>query len=269
MATFCFLVTRDLIKERIWRSWFSGLDALGFQYSIATHCSNPADIKSDWLRATLIPDSLPTSWEFHAQAILALYEYTFNNSESQWISLHSESCVPIVSPARFIAIFEESKGRTMLSYRPIWWDPAIIPRANLTKIPAKFHVQHPEWCILAREDLIIILIIANKNRALIQHILAGPAADESLVGICLGFYDRLKDVINTQTTIVDWDRSPNGDNPYTFATWGPADDELMKIKRAKHPWAMFLRKIGSTIPDEIITNLWSDTIFSDESINGR
>ena len=256
MATFCFLVTRDLVKETLWQSWFADLDAAGFPYTIATHCSDPYKITSPWLRATLIPDSVPTSWQFHTPAILALYDHAFNHTESQWITLHSESCVPIVSAARFIQLFEENKYRTVLSHRPIWWDPAIIPRANLARIPAKFHIQHPEWCIVTREDLVIILIMANKNRTLINLITSGPAADESLVGICLGFYDRLKDVLNAQSTIIDWDRSPNGDNPYTFQIWTVEDDAFLEKKRAKHPLAMFMRKIGADCPDDVIKSWW-------------
>lgn len=256
MATFCFLVTGDLIKEAVWRTWFEALDAVRFPYKIATHCSNPSHIKSAWLRATLIPTSVPTSWQFHTRATLALYEYAFHETESEWITLHSESCVPIVEPARFVTLFNDYKGRTVLSHRPIWWDPAKIARANLIRIPAKFHVQHSEWCILSREDLVIVLMVALKSTAMANIVLAGPAADESFVGVALAFHDRLKDALNTRTTLVDWKRSPNGNNPYTFTEWTSDDEALLKKKRSENPLLMFMRKVGPTLPDEVITSMW-------------
>lgn len=257
MATFCFIVTRDLVKEELWRSWFADLDALGFKYSIVTHCSNPSHILSPWLRATLIPVSIPTSWQFHTRATLALYHHAFDTTESEWFTLHSESCVPIVSAARFVELFETLKYKTILSHQPIWWDANRIARANLAKIPEKFRVAHSEWCILTRSDLNIILIMAHKNKDMMNIMMAGPAADESMVGVCLAFYDRLKDAVVEHVTLVDWKRSPNGNNPYTFNIWTVDDDAFVKDKRTAHPLAMFMRKIGPEVPDHILKSMWS------------
>ena len=55
-VTFCFLVTRDLSKEHIWREWFECLARLQFKCAIVVHCSHKDSIRSDWLKQHLIPD---------------------------------------------------------------------------------------------------------------------------------------------------------------------------------------------------------------------
>ena len=255
MTTFCFLVTRDLVKEALWRSWFEELTSLGFTYSIATHCSDPSQIKSEWLRSTLIPINIPTSWEFHTYATLALYNHVFTHSESKWITLHSESCVPIVSAKQFVDMSAKYSNKSILNHSPIWWDPAKIGRANLIGVPPQFRIAHQEWCILTREDLAVVLRVAA-NTEFTKKILSGPAADESFVGVCLAFHDRLKDVINARITMVDWKRSPNGNNPHTFQMWTSADQEFYDTQKSEHPMVMFLRKVGTECPDSILQSLW-------------
>lgn len=63
-ATFCFLVTRDLSKEHIWREWFEGLTRLQFKCAIVVHCSHKDAIRSEWLKQYLIPDECTrdTAW---------------------------------------------------------------------------------------------------------------------------------------------------------------------------------------------------------------
>ena len=58
-VTFCFLVTRDLVKEHIWRQWFDRLAALDFKFNIITHVSPVQKdlVKSEWLQQTLLPDN--------------------------------------------------------------------------------------------------------------------------------------------------------------------------------------------------------------------
>lgn len=47
-VTFCFLVTRDLSKEHIWREWFEGLNRLQIKCAIVVHCSHKGSIQSEW-----------------------------------------------------------------------------------------------------------------------------------------------------------------------------------------------------------------------------
>jgi hypothetical protein len=103
--------------------------------------------------------------------------------------------------------------------------------------------------------LAVVLRVAS-NKDFTNKILSAPAADESFVGVCLAFHDRLKDVINSRITIVDWKRSPNGNNPYTFTAWTSADQEFYESQKKEYPYAMFLRKVGPECPDTTIKSLW-------------
>lgn len=70
-VTFCFLVTRDLSKEHIWREWFECLARLQFKCAIVVHCSNKDSIHSEWLKQHLIPDERrrKTAWGWVLNAI--------------------------------------------------------------------------------------------------------------------------------------------------------------------------------------------------------
>ena len=74
-VTFCFLVTRDLSKEHIWREWFEGLARLQFKCAIVVHCSNKDAIHSEWLKQHLIPDECrrKTAWGWVLNAMLSMY----------------------------------------------------------------------------------------------------------------------------------------------------------------------------------------------------
>jgi hypothetical protein len=100
-------------------------------------------------------------------------------------------------------------------------------------------------------------MVALKSTAMANIVLAGPAADESFVGVALAFHDRLKDALNTRVTLVDWDRSPNGNNPYTFTDWTTEDAALLEKQRVKNPLLMFMRKVGPGVPDAVIQRLWT------------
>ena len=64
-VAFCFIVTKDLSKEYIWKEWFYNLDV---PYNIYVHTSNPKNIKSKWLQKYLIPYNILTSWDDHMVA---------------------------------------------------------------------------------------------------------------------------------------------------------------------------------------------------------
>jgi hypothetical protein len=239
--TFCFLVTKDLVKENIWRLWFDELRKLKIKYRILTHCSYYENIKSPWLRATLIPKEYikETRWEYHSAASLSLYTYAKNMTNSCWYTFHSESCVPFVSPKRFAEYYNNYKNNTLMSYRKIWWDPKKINRANLYLLPEVFHYANHEWLILCREDLESILNLSQNNMELTRQMISAPAADESLVSVFLKISNNFKNTINTQTTLVDWERTPNGNNPHTFIEWKEKDIEIVEKNKNNHKDLLF------------------------------
>lgn len=254
--TFCFIVTKDLTKENIWREWFSDLKKEKIKYRILTHCSNPNNILSPWLKCTLIPTNYlkPTSWQFHTNATLSLYEYANNMTNSSWYSLHSESCVPIITAKKFAQNYNNYKNNTIMWHTKIWWDPFTINRANLKYIDKELHYVNQEWIILCKEDLNNICELKNKDLTLTNLLLTAPAADESLVSVFLKKINNFKNVINKYITIVDWKRTPNGNNPYTFKNWTEEDKETVNNFIKDNDLIMFLRKVDKDFPDEVLLN---------------
>jgi len=258
-VTFCFLVTKDLIKEAIWRTWFMRLQELGLKINIITHYSpkHKGNIQSEWLLKTIIPENylFDTAWGWITKATLSLYKYALENSKADWYSIHSESCVPFISPEKFIKIFQAYKQNTFLSYCKAWWMDSTTTRdtrANLHLLPSEYHFAHPTWCILCHEDLSQIINLSESDKQLTNIITSGHSADESIIAIFLYKINNFKNVVNKLTTITDWKRTPNGCNPYTFNSWTEADINAVKelcADKSKQKY-MFLRKIGPDFPDD-------------------
>ena len=250
---FCFLVTKDLNKESIWRTWFSKLDELKFPYRVFTHCSNPAAITSEFLKSTLIgPEhTYPTAWGKVARAEWSLFKYAYSNAAADWHILLSESCVPIVTPKKFIETYAKHSRNSFISHCRAWWDVTKSNRADLYKLPEEYHLAHTTWIILCREDIEAIKSLETVETDLINNYIDTFIADESMIAVWLKKANNLVNVINETTTIVDWTRS-NGNNPYTFNTIMPSDTILIKDHLDKNKYSMFLRKIGKSCPDDMI-----------------
>jgi len=259
-ATFCFLVTQDLTKEHIWREWFAGLERLQFKYAIVVHCSlsHAEKIKSAWLRQWCMPDGCmrPTGWGWVVEAMMSMYDYAVQTHPAEWYTLHSESCVPMVSPERFVDIFNKYKQKSFISYDKIWWDPKIVNRANLHMLPPPMHLAHSQWCIFCHEDLSQMVNLSKTNEQIkntLSMMSRGHMADESYAAVLLFIINGLKNVIKKKTTLVDWKRTPNGNNPYTFDKWTFDDAKSVWENRKTNPNEhMFMRKVGPAFPDDVL-----------------
>jgi hypothetical protein len=259
-ATFCFLVTQDLTKEHIWREWFAGLERLQFRFAIVVHCSlsNNGNVKSDWLRQRFIPDDSmrPTGWGWVVDAMMSMYDHALQTHPSEWYTLHSESCVPMVSPERFVEIFNKYKQKSFISYDKIWWDPKIVNRANLHMLPPHMHLAHSQWCIFCHEDLSQMVNLSKTNekiKHMLSTIMRGHAGEESYAAVLLLNINMLKNVMNKKTTLVDWKRTPNGNNPYKFEAWTFDDAKSVWENRKTNPNEyMFMRKVGPAFPDDVL-----------------
>lgn len=259
-TTFCFLLTCDLKKEQIWQKWFYGLNKLGFKYAIVAHCSplHQINIQSKWLKQWLMPESYmcPTAWGWVIEATMSMHTYALQTHPAQWYTMHSESCVPMVSPERFIEIFNKYNKKSFMSYTKIWWNPNVVKRANLDMLSEQMHFAHSQWCIFCHEDLNQMVNLSKTNNQ-IQDILSilstGHAAEESYAAVLLFNINRFKNVICKNTTLVDWNRTPNGNNPYKFNTWTSEDEiNVRKIFATTANEYMFMRKVGLTFPDNIL-----------------
>lgn len=255
-ATFCFLATRDLVKEHIWREWFDGLERLQFKFSIVVH--GPRDkIRSNWLKRHLLPDERvrKTAWGWLVMAMMSMYDYAVAAHPAAWYTLHSETCVPMVSPARFVETFNKHKQNSFVSYSKAWWNPLRMKRANLHLFPPAMRLVHSQWCIFCHEDLSQMVGLPktdNRINQVLTTVMRGNIADESYAAILLLLINNLKNVISKSTTLVDWKRTSNGNNPHTFDDWTKQDETIVRAMMQNGSEYMFMRKIGPEFPDRIL-----------------
>jgi len=261
-VTFCFLVVRDLVKEMLWRRWLDRLDQLDFPYRLIVHCSHAhlGKITSQWLKQRLIPVHEDTAWGQLMPAQLALYREAMAGGGPDWVSLHSEFCVPMVSPEAFIAFFDAHRNQSLLRAREIWWNVESNNRGNLQAVPVEHRVGHDQWCILTRADLAAVLAFCDdpQTSGFAASMAASAVSDESFTGVALSMLGRLAGVDRRMSTLVDWARTETGDSPHTFAAWGEEDVEAVDALLALHGQPLFLRKVAGTFPDEVVEAWWGE-----------
>jgi hypothetical protein len=97
-----------------------------------------------------------------------------------------------------------------------------------------------------------MIILSQRYENLTNILLDGHASEESFQAIYLSTINNFQNVLNKMTTLVDWKRSPNGNNPYTFQSWTEADKLAVAELRQADPSLMFLRKVDATFPDEVL-----------------
>jgi hypothetical protein len=257
-VSFCFLVTGNLKKEKIWIQWFEGLENLNFKFSIYVHCSNPNDITSEWFKKFILPSQhiKPTSWGNLMIASMQMYDYSLENSNANWYINISESHVPFISPKKFINYYNAYKNKTLLAYCDVWWDVNTHNRSNLNLIEHQHRFAHQHWCIICKDDMSSIIELFRQNHEIVTKTISGPCSDESVIAVYLSYLNNLNNVINQKTTIVDWER-PVGDSPHTFHCWGEEDQQFLDRYTANNKNCMFFRKVGSSFPDSVIHNWWN------------
>lgn len=257
-VSFCFLTTGDLKKENIWIQWFKELENLNFQFSIFVHCSNPNKITSEWFKKYILPPEYikPTKWGYLMIASMYLYDYALQNSNSNWYINISETHVPFVSPKKFIEYYNNYKNKTILSYCNIWWDVYKHNKGGLRLIEPQHRWSHQQWCIINKNDMIDILKLCKQNHDIVNKTILAPSADESVIGVYLSYLNKLNNVINEKTTVVDWERHI-GDSPYTFNSWTEEDQKFLDKYISNNKNCIFFRKVTTSFPDDVIHNWWN------------
>ena len=93
----------------------------------------------------------------------------------------------------------------------------------------------------------------DRIKRMLSIVASGKLGDESYVAVLLFNINRFKNVIKKSTTLADWKRSPNGNNPHTFVKWTPLDEAVVCENRKTIPNEyMFMRKIGTAFPDDVL-----------------
>ena len=119
------------------------------------------------------------------------------------------------------------------------------------KFPPSARLGSSEWCVLCNEDMRSIIYAWN-NTEIINTIMEKPHADESIFSVTLYLTNKFKNTINSLVTIMDWERDFYGKSPHTFAEYSREDEKIIDNLSKDNKYAMFIRKISTQFPDEII-----------------
>jgi hypothetical protein len=153
-----------------------------------------------------------------------------------------------MSPIEFREKFFEHCDKSFFRSGKPFWDIQFHKRANLIKIPPKYHYFNDPWFIMTRNH--VSLCIHFTRHKIYKIVLQGIIANESIFAIALAHYGKLSEVVPESTTICDWINMSTPTSPHLFL---PGEEEEVK-KLAKLP-GVFLRKIHETFPDDVITDI--------------
>jgi len=254
----CFIISYEHIlnKEDIWRQWIEpNKDIINVYF----YYKDIKKIKSQWILQHALPRQHihETSYYHVIPAYLSLMQYALSHDKNnQWLCLLTDSCCPIISPRKFRSLFYEYWNKSVISWKPAWWNINIYKRANLALLPDEFHLGNDPWFVLKRENATHILLFSKNQTQLVKTICAGGLANESLFAIILHGYKQLNssnnNVISGVTHLADWSRMSSATSPHTFKDANATDIKFIEDNLEKNKYAMFIRKVAPEFPNEVL-----------------
>lgn len=236
-----------LVKEKIWKEWvYYNRDIINIYF----HYNKRSPISSHWIKNHVIPQSYlrETSYYHVVPALMSLLSFAYNDSSNKWFCLLTESCVPMISPKEFRIRFFHYYSYTIFRWYFPNWNIQYQKRANLFKLPEKYHLANDPWIIMTRHDVFCCLKF-TKNK-MYEVIIAGIIANESIFAIALAYYSRIQKVLNKSSTLCDWTRMNSPTSPHVFKNL-----DIEKDKYILKNDAIFLRKIHPSFPDKVLEDI--------------
>lgn len=255
----CFIISYDHIlnKEEIWKEWIEyNKDIINVYF----YYKDYTKITSQWIREHTLPPSYirETSYYHVIPAYLSLMSFALTHDrDNNWFCMLTDSCCPIISPKKFRYLFYKNYNKSIMSWKPAWWNIDFHKRANLSKLPIDFHLANDPWFTLKREHILQILTFTNKKKDITKTICSGGLANESLFAIILYSYKQLEvkgPVISAVTHITDWSRMTSATSPHLFKKGDEKDTKFIDSELNKNKYAMFIRKIAPEFPDELLNH---------------
>jgi hypothetical protein len=250
----CFIINYEHIlnKEHIWREW---IDPNKDIINIYFFYKNFTKIKSEWIKEHTIPPNyiVKTSYFHVIPAYLSILTFAFKHDEmNKWFCMLTDSCCPIISPTNFREMFYKNSHHSIFSWKRAWWNPAFHRRSNLSKLPKELWLANDPWFILTRENVkqIFHFVLTQKNMT--KTICDGGLANESLFAIILKMYGQIDSVKCEVSHLTDWDRMTSATSPHVFKDANKEDTVFIDKELQKKHYAVFIRKISTEFPDEIL-----------------
>ena len=271
----CFIISYQHIlnKERVWIEWIKENQDI---INVYFHYKDFNKIQSPWIKLHTIPPKYvhQTTYYSVVPAYMALLSYAFHHDlENKWFCMLTDSCAPIISPSKFRQMFFENCKTSLFCWKPSYWNINIHRRANLRLLKKEYHLANDPWFTLSRDHVHKCIIFLAAKNDIYKQVNAGGLANESIFAIMLQTFGQLNNhdtLKNAVSTITDWTRMSSPTSPYLFKNGDnlAADINIIKNLLKENPYAMFLRKVDKSFPNQTILDLQNgeNYIKNDNSI---
>jgi hypothetical protein len=256
----CFIISYKHIlnKEQIWINWIKENQDI---INVYFHYKDINLIKSPWIKMYTIPPEYvhKTSYYDVVPAYMSLLSYAFyHDLENKWFCMLTDSCVPIISPAKFRQLFFQHYQTSLFKWKPAYWNINIHRRANLRLLKKEFWLANDPWFTLSRDHVHKCILFLSLKNDIYRKVIDGGLANESIFAIIMQTFDQLGDqdkLLNEQSTITDWTRMSSPTSPYVFKEATEENINIISNLLKENSKTIFLRKVSSSFPDQAICDL--------------
>jgi hypothetical protein len=257
----CFIISYQhvLNKEQLWIDWIKpNQDILNVYF----HYKDINLIKSPWIKMYSIPPEYTHQTTYYnvVPAYMSLLSYAFkHDTENIWFSMLTDSCVPIISPAKFRRLFFENYQASIFKWQPAYWNINLHRRANLRLLKKELRLANDPWFTLTRQHVHKCIIFMVGKHGLYEQINEGGLANESIFAIMLQTFDILEKntntLLNEQSNLTDWTRMSSPTSPYLFKEATEENLNIIKKLLKENKYSMFLRKVDKSFPNEALLEI--------------
>lgn len=268
----CFIISYQHIlnKEQLWIDWIKpNKDIINVYF----HYKDINAIKSPWIKMYSIPPKFVQNTTYFnvVPAYMSLLTYAYEHDKKNvWFCLLTDSCVPIISPAKFRAMFFENYKLSIIKCKPAYWDIRLHTRANLRLLEKEYWLANDPWFLLCRNHVHKCILFLTLKTNIYRQINNGGLANESMFAIILKTFGELdNDIrhINDSSTIADWTRMSSPTSPYLFREATDENINIIKNLLKENKYSMFLRKVHWEFPDEKIKEIMEINDYTDNVNN--
>jgi len=255
----CFIINYDhkLNKENIWREWIEpNKDIINVYF----YYKDLKKINSKWIMEHTIPPNYiyETSYFHIVPSYFSLMKFALHHDNNNlWFCMLTDACCPIISPKKFRYLFYNYYNKSIITCKQAWWNIEIHKRGNLALLPEELRLANDPWFIMNKENVLQCLYFINSQKKMTSTICNGGLANESLFAIILYVYKQLdkfkkNNVISAITHATDWNRMTTSTSPHLFIEANELDIKFIDNTLKKEKFVVFIRKISSQFPDEIL-----------------